>query len=361
MAEQSGSEEKTEEATPKRLRDSRKKGQVAKSRDLDTLVVLVGGFIILVFMYEYIGSNFKELILSNILLATGKGLTDEKLFLHGRLAFMTFMKIIAPFGLGIVCIAIAVNFFQVGSIFSADPVKPQTKRLNIIENVKQKFKMTTLVELLKNIAKISLIFLLAYLVVTDMLSQIVLTVTATPEKSAQLAGHIIVLFLIKVFIVFIVISIIDVFVQRWQYKKQLKMTKDEVKREYKQDEGDPLIKSIRKQLHQELAMGDVGRGVAASDAVITNPIHLAVAIKYDEKEMVAPQVMAKGQRAFAETIKEFARQADVPIIENPPLAWTLIEVEVGEEIPEEIYQAVAEILVTVYKMKDENEKGLIEG
>ncbi|HPM42170.1 MAG TPA: EscU/YscU/HrcU family type III secretion system export apparatus switch protein, partial [bacterium] len=210
-------------------------------------------------------------------------------------------------------------------------------------------------ELIKNVAKITLIFLLAYFVVADSLREVVLTTTATPDQSTALASKLVVSFLLKVFVVFIVIAIIDLMVQRWQYKKQLRMSKEEVKREYKQDEGDPLIKSHRRHLHQELAMSDTRQAVRSADAVITNPTELAIAIKYDDREMAAPEIVAKGQRLFAETIREFAAEFGVPIVRNVPLAWTLIELDIGDEIPEEIYSAVAEILVVVYKMRRERD------
>ena len=135
----------------------------------------------------------------------------------------------------------------------------------------------------------------------------------------------------------------------------MKMTKDEVKREYKEDEGDPLIKGQRKQLHQELAMSDVAQQVSKSDVVVTNPTHIAVAIKYDSAEAVAPEIMAKGQRLYAQHIRELADQHDIPIMRNIPLAWALIELEVGDEVPEHLYQAVAEILAFVYRLKAEKE------
>jgi flagellar biosynthetic protein FlhB len=213
----------------------------------------------------------------------------------------------------------------------------------------------TFVELLKNVVKLALVFLLAYMVISDSLRELVSVVQSTPEQTMAVASKLLTEFLIRIFIVFLAIAIIDVFVQRWDYKKQMRMTKDEVKREYKQDEGDPLIKSARRQLHQELAMGDVRQQVQTADAVITNPTHVAVAIKYDEREMVAPQITTKGQRQFAQLIKEIAQEENVPIIENPPLAWTLIELEVGDEIPEELFQAIAEILVVVYRMKEEQQ------
>jgi len=359
MAE-SSSQEKTEDATPKRLRDARKKGQVAKSRDLNTIIILIAAFGLIVFMRGYIAENLRSLMQTNFGLVSRPDITPEIIFLAGQQNFMTYVKIVGPYVAVVVFVAIAVGFFQIGPIFSGEPMKPQVKRLNAIQNLKNMFKVTTFVELLKNIAKMSLIFLLAYLVISDSLREIALTVTATPDQSTALAARLITSFLIKVFIVFIVIAMIDLAVQRWQYKKQMRMTKEEVKREYKQDEGDPLIKSIRRQLHQELAMGDTRQAVRSADAVITNPTEIAVAVKYDEAEMVAPQIVAKGQRLFAQTIREFAEEADIPIVQNPPLAWTLIEVDVGEEIPEELYQAVAEILVFVYRLRREKEGELEE-
>ncbi len=353
MADQSSSQEKTEDATPKRLREARKKGQVAKSKDLNTIVILIAAFALVVAMRGFIGGELKALMQGSFETAVRPDLTTEFLFLQVKQSFWTYLRIVLPFLGTMVFVAAAVGFFQIGPIFSGEPMKPQFKRVNIVENLKNMFKMTTFVELLKNIAKISLIFLLAYLVVSDSLREVVLATHATPDQSAQVASKLVAEFLLKVFVVFTAIAVIDVFVQRWNYKKQMRMSKDEVKREYKQDEGDPLIKGQRRQLHQELAMSDTRQGVGSSDVVVTNPTHLAIAIKYDESDMAAPMIMAKGQRLFAQTIREYAEELDVPIVHNPPLAWTLIELDVGDEVPEEIYQAVAEVLVYVYKLKEE--------
>jgi flagellar biosynthetic protein FlhB len=228
------------------------------------------------------------------------------------------------------------------------------ERLDVIQNLKNMFKVTTFVELIKNVAKVILIFILAYTVLRDNMREVVSTVLADPVQSTAVASHIITAFLIKVFICFVVIAAIDMMVQRWQYKKQMRMTKEEVKREYKEDEGDPLIKSMRKHLYQEMIMSDTKQAVRSSDVVITNPTELAVAIKYDDKEMAAPQVMAKGQRLFAEMIKDEAKANNIPIMQNVPLAWALIELELGDEIPEELYAAVAEVLLIVYRMKEKS-------
>ena len=350
MPEES-SQEKTEDATPKRLREARKKGQVSRSKDMSTVVILIAAFAMLAVSIPYYYKEFNEAILASIQITSNPHVLPSDIMQYLHSTFILFVKVSTPYLLVLCGIAILVSFFQVGAIFSTEPVKPQAKRLNIIENVKNMFKMTTFIELIKNIAKIFIIFYMAYLVIQANLSQMLLTVTLNLMQSTQVAGNLIAAFLIRVLVIFTLIAILDVMVQRWQYKKQLRMTKEEVKREYKQDEGDPIIKSVRRQLHQELAMGDQRRAVAASDVVVTNPTELAIAIKYDDKEMMAPTIMTKGQRLFAQKIREIAEEEGIPIIRNVPLAWSLIEVEVGQEIPEELYQAMAEVLMIVYRLK----------
>lgn len=353
MADQGSSQEKTEEATPKRLRDSRKKGQVSKSRDMNTVVIVIAAFSAVALLKDHIATHIRAIMHQAFTITSKTEIQDEELFHIFKTFFITYVKTIAPY-LGIVVfVALFIGFIQVGPIFSTEPLKPQLKRLNMITNIKNMFKITLLVELLKNIAKVFLVFFLAYLTVKANLNQVVLTVTGTLSQSAAVGAHVLSSFLIKVFVCFILVALIDFSFQRWHHKKELRMTKDEVKREYKQDEGDPLIKSHRRQLHQEIAMSDTKRAVSASDAVITNPTEVAVAVKYDESGMMAPQVQAKGQRLFAEMIRDMAKEAGIPIIENVPLAWALLELDIGDDIPEELYAAVAEVLVIVYRMRDE--------
>lgn len=354
MAEAS-SQEKSEEATPKRLREARKKGQVAKSRDLNTIVILIVAFGAIAFMIPYLHSKLKEILFASFPFFSMQEISNEHLLQYLSKSFHAFAWILLPYVIAVAGVALAVGFLQVGPVFSVEPILLQWKRLNIIENAKNMFKTTTFVELIKNIVKIVLVFYIAYWVIKKNLPQILMTVNADLVQTTIITGEVLVSFLFRVFALFIILAILDVMVQRWQYKKQLRMTKEEVKREYKQDEGDPIIKSVRKQLHQELAMGDVKQAVSSSDVLITNPTHLAIAIKYDEREMIAPQVMAKGQRAFAEKIIEFAKEANVPIVRNVPLAWSLIEVDIGQEIPEDLYQTMAEVLVIVYRMKEQKQ------
>ena len=352
MAEQSTSQEKTEDATPRRMRDARKKGQTAKSRDVNTIVILIVAFGLLGAFVHYIVNQIQVLMKSSFEIASKTSIANEELFLHAQQSFYVYLKTAMPF-IGLIAVAaLAVGFMQVGPIFSGEPMKPKMERLDIVQNLKNMFKVTTFVELLKNIAKVTIIFILAYTVLKDNMRELVMTVLGTLPQGSAVASHIVTVFLIKVFICFVIIAFVDLMVQRWQYKKQLKMSKEEVKREYKEDEGDPLIKSVRKQLYQQMVMGDVRQAVRNSDVVVTNPTELAVALKYNDKEMVSPQVMAKGQRLFAQMIREIAEEYQVPIMQNVPLAWSLIELEIGDEIPENLYAAVAEMLIIVYRMED---------
>lgn len=351
MAGQETSQERTEEATPRRLREARKKGQVAKSRDVNTIVILIAAFGLLAILVKYLSSYFQGIMISAFEFASKTNISNEEIFLRAKDAFFIYLKSSMPFLMVIAIVSLAIGFAQVGAIFSGEPMKLKMDRLNIIQNVKNMFKVTTFVELLKNVAKVTLIFTIAYMVLKDNMRELVMTVMGTLTQDTAVAGHIITVFLIKVFICFIIIAFVDLMVQRWQYRKQMRMTKEEVKREYKEDEGDPLIKSMRKHLYQEMVMSDVRQSVKTADVVITNPTELAVVLKYDDKEMSAPAIVAKGQRLFAAQIREFAREFNIPIIQNVPLAWALIEMDVGGEIPENLYAAVAEVLIIVYRMK----------
>ena len=354
MAGQDTSQEKTEEATPRRLREARKKGQVAKSSDVNTIIILIAAFALIAVLIKYISKLLQSSMISCFEFASKTDILNEEMFQHAREAFLVYIKSAIPFVGLVALVAIAVGFAQVGPIFSSEPMRLKMDRLDMIQNLKNMFKMTTFVELIKNVAKVTLIFILAYTVLRDNMRMVVMTVMGTLPQSTAVAGHVIAIFLIKVFICFIIIAFVDLAVQRWQYKKQLRMTKEEVKREYKEDEGDPLIKSMRKHLYQEMIMSDVKQAVKKSDVVVVNPTELAIAVKYDDKAMVAPQIMAKGQRLFADQIREYAREFNIPIMRNVPLAWALIEFDIGDEIPENLYQAMAELLIIVYKMKDES-------
>lgn len=352
MAGQDSSQEKTEDATPKRLREARKKGQVAKSRDLNTVFVFVIVFIVIAFGSEYFATQLKlsmELAFGRV--AKGN-LQRSDLLEIGTQMLWVLVKVLGPILLAGVASGVMINMFQVGAIMSVEPIKPKLEKLNPIEGVKNMFKMVTFIELLKNIAKMSLVIFLAWHTIDNYMREILLTSSIRVEQSLGLTSEILYTFLVKVCVVFFIIALIDMAVQRWNFMKNMRMTKDEVKREYKEDEGDPQIKGERRRLHREMVFGDVKRNVKQADAVVSNPTHVAVAIKYDREEMAAPEVLVKGQRKFAEMILEIARDEGVPVIRNIPLAWSLLQVEEGDAIPEDLYEPVAEVLCLVYEMQE---------
>ncbi len=345
-------QEKTEDATPKRLREARKKGQVPKSRDVSTIVVLLALFAAMAIGIGWAGSELKGLMLMSFNEVSTKGALDgAQIWNVGKASFLVFAKLIFPFAILGGIVAAVAGFLQVGAMFAMEPLKPQFKKLNALEGLKNMFKTQTVIELVKNIAKIGIVFYLAYSTVEDDIFTILQTTNVPILSATSLTGDILFRFIIKVLLAFLAISLIDYMVQRKQFMKQMKMTKDEVKREYKQDEGDPHIKGHRKQLHREFAFGDARQAVKQSDAVVTNPVHVAVCLKYDRENMGAPEISIKGQRKFAEMIKQLAEENGIPIMRNVPLAWALFELEEGAEIPEDLYGAVAEILAYVYRMK----------
>ncbi len=349
------SEEKSEDATPKRLREARRKGQVPKSKDLTTIFEMAALFVTLCLGIGYMGGEIKIFMQRAFLITAQRDIAGPEMMDLGKMALITMAKVSAPALLAGFFVSLMVGYMQVGPIFALDPLTPQGKKLNPIEGLKNMFKTMTFIELIKNILKLSFIFFISYKVLNDSLYLVLQTARISILDSARVGGDLIYQIVLKVIVLFIAIATADFMVQRWQFMKQMRMSKDEVKREYKQDEGDPHIKSHRKSLHREMVFGDAGQQVKNADAVVTNPTHVAVAIKYDKNEMGAPEVLIKGQRIFAEKIKKLAEENNIPIIRNVALAWSLVELEEGQEVPEELYSAVAETLAIVYKMKQTQE------
>ncbi|MDO8520024.1 MAG: EscU/YscU/HrcU family type III secretion system export apparatus switch protein [Deltaproteobacteria bacterium] len=350
MAEAS-SQEKTEDATPRRLREARKKGQVPKSRDISQVFVLIVSFALFSMMLAYISSEFRAYFQLCFERLAQPEITGATMWELGKAGMITLGKALIPLFVAGVFTAFLTGIIQVGAIFSTEPLTPKPERLNPIEGLKNMFKPVVFIELCKNIAKIGVVFYLAYTTIYKSLDEVLLSSKIDLLLAAKFTGGIIFEFLIKVCMCFVVLSVIDYMVQRWNFMKEMRMTKDEVKREYKQDEGDPAIKGERRRLHREMAFGDVRSAVKKSDVVVTNPVHVACALEYNKKEMGAPQLTAKGQRLFAQTIIDIAREEGIPIVRNIPLAWSLIHLEIGDEIPEDLYDAVAETLTIVYEMK----------
>lgn len=346
-------QERTEKATPKRRDQARKKGQVAQSREVSSVLILMTALGFFYFAGSWMFWNLSEFIggvyqnLDTLRLNTAADVSAFSVDIFKKL-----FSILIPFFLPILIAAALANIGQIGFEIHGEPLRPKLTKLNPIAGVKKLFGLRSLVEAAKSIIKILIIAGIAYGLIKGEMERfpplMQLSVGEILIFIAQTAFKI----LFVVCLALIILAFFDFLYQRWQYEKNLKMTKQEVKDEHKQTEGDPKIKGRIRKAQLEMAQRRMMEAVPEADVVITNPIHLAVALKFEASEMLAPTVIAKGSGHVAERIKEIARSHQVPIVEDKPLAQTLFKmVEIGEFIPVELYRAVAEILAYVYRIK----------
>lgn len=346
-----GAGEKTEQPTQKRLRDALKKGQVAKSQDLTSALLLLAAVGVLWIVGGYLGGIALDSIKEQYLAAASfKGDFTEKAVADAFLAGLTgFAMILAPFFLTVWVFALVVNFLQVGSIFAPEAIKPAFSKLNPAEGVKNKFfKLRPYVELAKTVVKMVLTALVAGYVLWFAREDIIMLNAKPFDVSVAYTFNLVVEIGFKIGIAFLILGAVDFFLQNYLHKRDLKMTKHELKEEYKETEGNPLIKSQRRALHRELLQQGMAAAVPQADVVVANPTHLAVALKYDKEGGGAPKVVAKGADLMAAQIRELARNASVPITRDVALARALYELDIDDEIPEELYEAVAIILKWIY-------------
>ena len=342
--------EKTEEPTPKKREDARKKGTVARSQELNTAFVLLIGFLILRILWEYIYGNIAEYtvyLYSNISQVTSaEGISE--LFIG---IMLLLAKTVMPVMLVIMIVGLGINVFQVGLMISTEKLEPKLDNLNPINGFGRIFSKRSLVELVKSILKIIIIGFFLYLYLKDQVSLVPQFIFFDLPYSLATTADIIFTMAFQVVAVIMVMAAADYAYQKWQTTQDLMMSKQEVKDEYKQTEGDPQIKGKIKQKQRQMAMQRMMSEVPKADVIITNPTHLAIALSY-KKGMIAPVVLAKGQDIVAERIKQIAREHRIMIVENKPVARALYEaVEVGGMVPADLYQAVAEILAYVYRIK----------
>ncbi len=342
--------EKTEEPTAKKRQDARKKGQVGKSQELSTAFVLLAGFFLLKVLWSGIYTdiaNYTTYIFSHL---------DQTLDTEGLMTLLIgVMEILArtamPIMLGIMIVGLGVNFYQVGIMFSVDQLQPDLGKLNPLTGVGRMFSKRSLVELIKSLLKIAIIGVILYMFLRDELLGMPQFIYFDLPKSLQEMAGIVFKMAFQIIGVIMILAVLDLGYQKWQTTQDLKMTKQEVKDEFKQTEGDPQIKGKIRQKQRQMAMARMMQEVPKADVIVTNPTHFAVALQY-HKGMVAPLVLAKGQDLVAKRIKDIARENRVPIVENRPLARALYaSTEVGDLVPAELYQAVAEVLAYVFRLR----------
>ena len=346
-------QEKSEPATPKRLQEMREKGQVAKSREVPSVAVLIASLLV----FYFLGSTmFKQLMDLMQWVFTSSGSLQIK---EANIQWLLIellgrgLKVLAPLLIALVAMGLVSNYLQVGFLFSFQSIVPKFSKLDPLKGFAKMFSKQTLVELVKNIFKVMIVGCVAYFTVKGELNHIVPLMDMEVWSILSYIGGVCFKIMLRTCWVLVVLALLDYVFQRWDFQQEAKMSKQEVKDEFKQREGDPLIRSRVRQAQKEMAKRRMMESVPKADVVITNPSHLAIALEYNAQQMTAPKVIAKGTRLMAERIKEIARQNQVPIMENKPLAKALFgSVEIGQEIPMVFYKAVAEILSYVYRLKN---------
>ncbi|HLL55785.1 MAG TPA: type III secretion system export apparatus subunit SctU [Myxococcaceae bacterium] len=343
--------EKTEEPTQKKIDDSRKKGQVWKSKDLSGVMIFLGGLGVVKAIWPNVEAELSKLFNYGFDKLARPDDLEHSIYVIIYMALGSMAVLCVPVVLACAIIGGLMDFLQVGSLFAIDAIKPKFEKLNPIDGLKNMFKKKQIVEGIKNLVKIFVTAYVVYGVVRDAAGMVILTARTGIEGQLTVLGELVFRVALRVGILFMVFAIFDVWWQRRSYLKDLMMSKDEVKREYKESEGDPHHKAKRKELHHEILESAQMESVRGADVVVTNPDHVAVALKYDKDSDGAPRVLAKGIDARAEAIKALAKESDVAMLRNVPLAHSLLRVDVGEEIPEDLYDAVAEVLNFVYGLK----------
>jgi flagellar biosynthetic protein FlhB len=346
------SDEKTEEPTQKKLQDSRKKGQVWKSKDLTGVFVLLVGLGAVKATWSNIEEQVKILFRFSFDHITKPETLDVATAQLMEMGVRAVIVLVAPVLLACAVVAALAEFLQVGSLFTLEPLMPKLDKLNPIQGLKNMFSKKTAVELIKNLTKISVAGYVIFGVIRDGMGMVVQTVRMDVPGIMMVMGEMVYRVAFKIGLIFLLFSIFDIWWQRKSYMKDMMMSKDEVKKEYKESEGDPHHKAHRKQMHQEIMESAQMESVKSADVIVTNPDHVAVALKYDREKDAAPRVLAKGLDLKAEQIKALAKASDIPLLRNVPLAHALLRVDVGQDIPEDLYDAVAEVLNFVYGLKE---------
>lgn len=346
--------EKTEKATPKKRKDAREKGQVFKSFELSSALTLLVLFVALRFVFPHMIAQFKSTYVRflDVRPPFEETYSAGGLQMLGVDVIIAVSVIAAPISIFALVLGLTINYWQVGFLFTGDTLLPKLSRLNPIEGFKRMFSLRTLAELLKSALKVIVVAVIAYqeyMAVTRSLPRLL---DLDVAQGAAFIGNSIYNLSIRIGAGLLILAILDYIYQWWEYEKSLRMSKQEIKDEYKQMEGDPQIRSKIKEKQRQMGLRRMMQQVPSADVVVTNPTHYAIAIKYEPLLNDAPVVIAKGVERIALKIKEIALKSNVAVVENPPLAQVLYNsTEVGQSIPADLFHAVAEVLAYVYSIK----------
>ncbi|MFA9558069.1 flagellar biosynthesis protein FlhB [Evansella sp. AB-rgal1] len=346
-------QEKTEQATPKKKKETREKGQVAKSNDVNTAFILLFVFLSFWFLGRYVVDKLEGLLQSSFQDFLLMELTEtnvQSLFLEYSVQSAL---IVGPFMFIAMIAAIAGNYLQVGILFAPEAIKMKLEKLDPIKGAKRIFSVRALVEFLKSMLKIVLVGFVTFTVIWMFFDDVLKLSLYSIGESVRIIGNLTLIMGLAVAILLIFLSVFDYLYQKYDHEKNIRMSKQDIKDEYKKSEGDPLIKSKIKEKQRQMAMSRMMAEVPKADVVITNPTHFAVALKYDGENMSAPVVVAKGVDYIALKIINVAKGNSVITVENRPLARALYaQADIGDPVPEDLFKAVAEVLAYVYRIQN---------
>lgn len=344
--------EKTERATQKRRDDARKEGNVSKSPELTSALVLAAILVVMRLTGRGVWDAWQNLMNRDFTMPLPTSWTAEQvsqmLLMQGVGAAKSLLPML---GVGFI-MAVGIGMAQVRPMFALNLLAPKFNRIQPFEGLKRMFSSRSLVDLGKSILKLTIVGVTSYSVISQLIGQIGSFSEMSVQQLPPTIGGMVFALGIRIAVMMVVLAFMDFLYQRFEYEKKLRMTKQEVKDETKQMEGNPEVKSQIRKRSRELAFHRMMEDVPKADVVVTNPTHFAIALKYDGRAMAAPRVVAKGADLLAQQVKQRATQSGVPVIENKPLAQTLYRaVDVGDDVPEDLYQAVAEVLAYVYRLR----------
>jgi flagellar biosynthesis protein FlhB len=333
---------------------------VARSQELNSVIIISFGFLTIYFLGPILFSNLGTLMKHNLSEATTIILTPARMQLLFTEEMGAYAIVVGPILLALAVFACLINFAQVGFMFSAKALTPKFDAFDLSKGLKKIFSRRVIVELIRDSIKTVIIGYVAYETIVGWEPEIISLGDKGVGEFARVLGRLSLLLAIKISAVLFILALFDFAYQKFEFLSNVKMTRQEVKEEFKDTEGNPVLKSRIRQVQRDMARQRMMSEIPKADVVITNPTHIAVALKYNPSEMPAPMVVAKGQRLIAERIKEIAREHKIPVVENKPLARSLFKlVDAGSYIPGTLYRAVAEVLAYIYQLK--NKGGMSRG
>ena len=346
--------EKTEAPTTRRRQEAREEGQVARSQDLTAAIMLFGAMLLLYVFAPMMLSVMKVLVETG--LTGGADLAADSTEDVGKVwstSMRIASRIVAPVALGVLVLGLGASVLQVGFMVTVKPITPSLGKISPLRGLKNLFSLRSGMRAVMSILKVAVVLAVVAWTISEQMTGVIGLLQLNSAAVLAAASMLVFELALRITAVLLILAIFDYIYQRWQQEKDLRMSKQEVKEEFKRMEGDPLVKQRRAKVARQLAMQRIQMAVPGADVIVTNPTHFAVALKYDGDSMVAPKVVAKGADFLAARIRQLAIAHNVPIVERPPLARALYQtVEVGQEIPDQFYGAVAEVLAYVYRLSE---------